>query len=42
MQDCAGLILGSCGNELQVCASAKINVLCVSITLPNMALQASL
>ena len=38
MQDCSGLILGICGNELQVCASTKINVLGVLITLPYMAL----
>ena len=41
MQDCAGLILGISGNELQVCISAKINVLGVSINLPYMALWAS-
>ena len=42
MQDCAGLILSICSNELQVSASAKINVLGASITLPYRALQAFL
>ena len=42
MQDCTGLILGMCGNELQVYTSAKINMLGVPITLPLMALWASL
>ena len=41
MHVCAGLILGISGNELQVCTSANINVLGVSITLPYMALWAS-
>ena len=42
MQDCTELPLGTCGNELQVCASAKINVLGVPITVPYMVLWASL
>ena len=42
MQDCTGIILGSCGNELQVCTSTKINVLGVPITLPYIVLWASL
>ena len=42
VQDCAGLILGIGGNELLVCTSSKINVLGVPITLPFMALKASL
>ena len=42
MQDCAGLILGISSNELQVCTSTKINVLGAPITLPYMALWASL
>ena len=41
-QDCAGIILGSCGNEIQVMPSTKINVLGVPITMPYMTLQASL
>ena len=42
MQDCTGIILGSCGKEIQMCTSTKINVIGVPITLPYMALQASL
>ena len=42
MQDCTGLIFGISSNELQVCTSAKINVLGVLITLPHMALWASI
>ena len=42
MQDYPGLILGICSNELQICASAKINVLGVPIILPYMAMLASL
>ena len=42
MQDWPGKILGICGNELQVYANARIHVLGVPITLPYMALQASL
>ena len=42
MQDFPGLILGMYSNDLQVCASAKINVLDVPVTLPYMALWESL
>ena len=42
MQDCAGLKLGISSNELQVCPSTKINMLGVPITLPYMALWASI
>ena len=42
VQDCAGSILGISSNELQVCASTKINMLGVPITLPYMALWASI
>ena len=42
MQDCTGLILGINSNELQVCTSAKINVLGVAITLHYMAMWASI
>ena len=37
-----GLKVITCGNEIEACASTKINVLGVPIILPNMALQASL
>ena len=37
-QDCNGLKVVPCGNKIQACASAEINVLGVPITLPNMAL----
>ena len=42
MQDWNGLKVGTCGNEIQACASTKSNVIGVPITLPNMVLQASL
>ena len=42
MQDCTWLILGICSYKLQVCTSEKINVLGVPITLPYMALHASI
>ena len=42
VQDCTRLILDISSNELQVCIRAKSNVLGVPITLPYMALWASI